>query len=81
MDYTDFAKNDTKTLLRAIVIGAVGLALSNIWNASITQIINTVYPASELDKEQNKYERIAAYIIYAIGITILAIGAIKLVFV
>jgi len=78
MDYT---QKDTKTIFRTVIIGAIGLVLANVWNTTIIQIINTIYPIDELDKEKNKYKRIAAHLVYAVVVTILAIVTIKLVFV
>ena len=76
MDYAQLLKNDTPTIVKTIIAGAIGFALVTLWNTTITQIIHIVYPPDTDDK--NTYKHITARIVYALVATLLAIAVIKI---
>jgi hypothetical protein len=76
MDYTQLSTNNTKTIVKSIIVGAIGFSLVSIWNTTVTQIINIVYPL-HVDN-QNKYKQIVSHIAYALIITLIALLIIKI---
>jgi hypothetical protein len=76
MDYTQLSTNNTKTIVKSIIIGAIGFSLVSIWDTTITQVINIAYPINV--NSENKYKQVAARLAYALIVTLVAILAIKM---